>query len=549
MSSRRLCTAFLPIMISAIAVPASVCVAGVDTVWSRQMGFGSTYSNARDIALDAYGNIYVGGTSRCCDEWSGFGVAKFNENGDTLWVRSLEPDGNPIGDERMVVDDSGYVYMAGGEHHTIKFARNGDTLWLRQLDGLGGLTAGLAIDPAGNVYVVDDELRVVKYTADGDSLWFRSSGYPIDHYNWPAFDISVDNSGNAVALGGTIANGSFDYLTVKYGPAGDTLWTRPFNGSANSADYSAALAIDDAGNVIVTGSSYSSESASFDYATVKYDPDGQLLWVATYDTPTGAMDIPVDVAVDDGGYIYVTGYSIDVVASAYSTIKYSPNGDSIWSAQFTGKPGFDMRADAMALDDSGSVYIIGVSDSTSVPRFAYTVKYSTNGVERWVMDYPLTIGCCWTDIAVNSSFDVHVVGGGFALAKYSQADQDADGAIDLYDNCLTTPNPGQANNDADSLGDSCDNCRTVTNDDQAITIEATGDVNLDGVVTSADIIYLVTFIFKGGFAPSPCEGAGDVNCTGGVTSADIIYLVGYVFKGEAPPCEICEAEGLGWSCP
>jgi hypothetical protein len=70
-------------------------------------------------------------------------------------------------------------------------------------------------------------------------------------------------------------------------------------------------------------------------------------------------------------------------------------------------------------------------------------------------------------------------------------------------------------------------------------IAISGDVNVNGTVTSADIIYLVNHIFKGGAAPLPCPASGDVNCSGALTSADIISLVNYVFKGGAPPCNTC----------
>jgi len=62
-----------------------------------------------------------------------------------------------------------------------------------------------------------------------------------------------------------------------------------------------------------------------------------------------------------------------------------------------------------------------------------------------------------------------------------------------------------------------------------------GDVNANGSITSADIIYMVTYVFKGGPAPV-VPNHGDVNCDGNDTSADIIYLVGFVFKGGSPPC-------------
>ena len=63
-----------------------------------------------------------------------------------------------------------------------------------------------------------------------------------------------------------------------------------------------------------------------------------------------------------------------------------------------------------------------------------------------------------------------------------------------------------------------------------------GDVNVTGVVNSADIIYMVNFVFKGGPEPQPVLPAGDVNCSATITSSDIIYLVNFVFKGGPPPC-------------
>jgi hypothetical protein len=70
-------------------------------------------------------------------------------------------------------------------------------------------------------------------------------------------------------------------------------------------------------------------------------------------------------------------------------------------------------------------------------------------------------------------------------------------------------------------------------------ISVSGDVNESGALTSADIIYLVNFVFKGQDPPLPCAANGDVNCSGAVTSADIIYMVNHVFKGAEPPCDIC----------
>ena len=78
---------------------------------------------------------------------------------------------------------------------------------------------------------------------------------------------------------------------------------------------------------------------------------------------------------------------------------------------------------------------------------------------------------------------------------------------------------------------------TVTN--QICPVLITGDVNLSTTLTSADIIYMVNFVFKSSVAPMPVPEAADVDCSGAVTSADIIYMVNHVFKSAMAPCDVC----------
>jgi len=75
-----------------------------------------------------------------------------------------------------------------------------------------------------------------------------------------------------------------------------------------------------------------------------------------------------------------------------------------------------------------------------------------------------------------------------------------------------------------------------------------GDVNTSGSISSADIIYLVDYVFRSQAAPLPCAANGDVNCSGAVTSSDIIYLVNYCFKGSWPPCDIVCSSPMAWTC-
>jgi hypothetical protein len=62
------------------------------------------------------------------------------------------------------------------------------------------------------------------------------------------------------------------------------------------------------------------------------------------------------------------------------------------------------------------------------------------------------------------------------------------------------------------------------------------DVNADGQVSVSDVVYLISYLFKGGPAPNPIQSA-DVNCDDWVLSSDVIFLINYLFKGMALPCE------------
>ena len=58
-----------------------------------------------------------------------------------------------------------------------------------------------------------------------------------------------------------------------------------------------------------------------------------------------------------------------------------------------------------------------------------------------------------------------------------------------------------------------------------------GDVNNDGAINLADIVYLAKFVnVAGAPGPIPFKHCGDVNASGGVPDAsDVIYLINYYF--------------------
>ena len=62
--------------------------------------------------------------------------------------------------------------------------------------------------------------------------------------------------------------------------------------------------------------------------------------------------------------------------------------------------------------------------------------------------------------------------------------------------------------------------------------------NGTGAYDVADIVFLISYIFKGGTAPDPLD-AGDVNCDGDINVGDAVHLIDFTFRGGAAPCGGC----------
>jgi hypothetical protein len=140
----------------------------------------------------------------------------------------------------------------------------------------------------------------------------------------------------------------------------------------------------------VTGSSTITNTGS-DIATLKYDSNGNQLWVQRYNGPGNGNDAGNAIAVDNAGNVYVAGYETETNGSTGMVlIKYSAvalqrqsNGNVILQAH--GSPGeiFDLQASTdlqtwvnlgtNSADTNGFVQF----DDTNAPsfncRFYYTI--------------------------------------------------------------------------------------------------------------------------------------------------------------------------------
>jgi len=374
------------------------------------------------MALDPDGNLLLAGTSK--------GTVKLDGDGSLLW--SVHD-----GCSSIVADSAAGVYAAGpgyragsgADFRTIKYDPTGNAVWEAWYDGpLSGsdVARHVALDSLGNVVVAGQssheydytDLVAIKYDLQGSELWVaRHAGCS------EVADLVLDGGDNVIV---TCTNGS--YVTVKYDPNGNELWVAEYVGPGDGYGYSfdqpAALVVDDAGNVYVTGESRTFSTPGFppetqcemmvgepaprrasqaacsqefhtsgatytsDYATVKYDPNGNQLWVARY---SGLLDLyfwderATDVAVDAAGNVYVTGnrsayYFLmhDVV-----TIKYSPFGAELWKVAYDGPAHCKEQATSLAVDEAGDVYVAGGSIGFGTRKDYLTIKYSESALSVW----------------------------------------------------------------------------------------------------------------------------------------------------------------------
>jgi len=255
----------------------------------------------------------------------------------------------------------------------------------------------------------------------------------VARYDGPANDydiatsLAVDDAGNVYVTGYSYGSGTFeDYATVKYSSSGVQQWVARYNGPGNGDDIATSLAVDDAGNVYVTGTSDGSDT-DYDYATIKYNSDGTELWVVRYDGPASGEEYASAIAIDDAGNVYVTGCSVGSgTDNDYATVKYSSAGTEQWVARYDGPINTYDNARAIAVDDAGNVYVTGYSYGSGTFEDYATIKYNSSGIEEWVARYdgPVSIYDWAYAMVVDDAGNVYVTGGGggeYATVKYNSS--------------------------------------------------------------------------------------------------------------------------------
>ncbi|MDO8095059.1 MAG: SBBP repeat-containing protein, partial [Candidatus Brocadiales bacterium] len=386
----------------------------------------STYLGGSDddygysLTLDTSGNVYVTGSTYSSDFPTTSGAYDTSQNGSNdVFVSKLDGGlssllastylGGSSTDYgySLALDTSGNVYVMGttystdfpttsGAYDTSYY--NGYDIFVSKLDG--GLSSLLASTYLGG-----------SRRDDGNSLTLDTSGnvYVMgltDSTDFPTTSGAYDTSFNG--------NSSFyDVFISKLNGGLTSLLASTYLGGGND-DYGNALTLDTSGHVYVTGNT---NSIDFPTTNGAYDTsynggwmdvfisklDGGLttLLASTYLGGSYDDEGGRSLTLDTSGNVYVMGYTVSInfptTSGAYDT-SYNGGGDdvvvsklngglsSLLASTYLGGSGGDWgwSSLSLALDTSGNVYVMGLTDSTDFPTTsgAYDTSYNGDGEEN-----------------------------------------------------------------------------------------------------------------------------------------------------------------------
>ena len=367
--------------------------------WTHTWG-GSATDSISGMSRDTSGNLYLAGST------SSFGtgseaalVLKYDPNGNLLWARTWGGASYDVA-IAVAVGPDGNIYITGGTQSfgagsvdvlLLKFDPQGDLLWSKTWGG-SSFDDGhdIAFDASGNVLVGAETYSynppnkdvssgaVLKFTPDGTLLWSRiwTSGVPM--VSGPVYDggysVDVDSNGNIVLVGVTwdynVSPNHNSIFVVKWDSSGNLLWNRNWAGTSedevSNTGGEKLVRFDPTGNIYIAGGTASACTSSnfstcdFDVLALKIDPNGNLLWSATW-KPDAGYDYVTSLAFDmSGGAVsdIVLSGTKDVYGSTDAPIllRLDPNGNLLSSLAWSGGPG---AAGSAVLTDAARDIFVG----------------------------------------------------------------------------------------------------------------------------------------------------------------------------------------------
>ena len=357
-----------------------------EIIWMAHYEGTDVYDYPSFISIDNQHNVYVAGEIQ--QPWGYHKVViKYDSLGEEQWISNIDSLRDDI--NSMTIDNFGSVYLSGtrnGKLFVSEYNTNGELQWYRELNN--GYENKLFIDSRKNIYTVgttydstDDysNITTVKIDSTGNIIW--SEQFDNGHDD-EAIDLFVDSMENVYVCGSTVSEmNEKNWLTMKYTPEGTNEWVEFYDGTSSTDDQPINIFLINTNNLWVVGTSNNQLSGN-DFTVEKYSFSGINIGEAIYDGEKRSYDIATDIATDKWGNVVVVGISADNINITeamydYITIKYNSNGDVLWTKTYNANGSYyNDSSPILVLDDSGNVYLTGSRG---------TIKYSSNGEQQWVV--------------------------------------------------------------------------------------------------------------------------------------------------------------------
>ena len=268
----------------------------------------------------------------------------------------------------------------------IKYNPQGEQLWERSYRGTSSINqpVDIGIDVNNNIYVLiyssnintNTDFRLIKYDKSGLELWRQI--YSTTGPDYPN-SLTIDENENIIITGySSRQNSGYDYCTIKYSSSGDSIWGRYYSSSGSQQDEPHDIVSDNSNNIYVTGISFE-QTGRTSINTVKYDQNGNLIRVIRYNSLSRTNDNALSMTTDNLNNIYITGYTEHPYFSSekdFITIKHDPQGNEIWVKTYNGPGDSNDVASKILINNNKEVYIAGTSYGIGTDKDFCLIKYA-----------------------------------------------------------------------------------------------------------------------------------------------------------------------------
>lgn len=338
---------------------------------------------SKSLSIDDSGNVYVTGSSSISSTQLEIVTIKYNNSGDTLWKKHFYKPGNFVG-HQILLDDSGGVFLAAGL--LLKYSTEGRQIW-EKYDSAAYKKIILGND--GYIYaggVRNGQLVSGKYDKNGNRIWKRIYSYDGSAGTDVFGGIALDSNYNFIITCGSRAVATyFDYATLKYSTNGDLLWERRYNGSApksgNSNDNALGVSCDVNNNVYVIGKAVD-ELNQYNCEILKYDAGGNLLKI--FKIPgTSVAIVGNNLDFDKSFNIYGTGR---FTGGRTSLFKLDSLGNMIWYKIYPQGNAITNNYPILFLDSMNNAYTTAIGITNTFGDYV-GLKYDSSGNNLFTITY------------------------------------------------------------------------------------------------------------------------------------------------------------------